>query len=41
MFDRILGSMSDALVETDPRGVVVRANRAARQLLDPAGIGLV
>ena len=41
VFDRILGSMSDALVETDPRGVVVRANRAAVELLDPAGAGLV
>ena len=41
VFDRILGSMSDALVETDPRGVVVRANRAAIALLDPSGAGLV
>lgn len=41
VFARILGSMSDALVETDPRGVVVRANRAAGELLDPAGAGLV
>ena len=40
-FDRTLTSMSDALIETDPRGVVCRVNRAATELLDPAGEGLI
>ena len=40
-FDRTLTSMSDALVETDPRGVVSRVNRSATQLLDPSGEGLI
>lgn len=40
-FDRVLTSMSDALVETDPRGVIVRANDAARELLDPIGADVV
>ena len=40
-FESVLSSMSDALVETDPRGVITRANDAAVALLDPAGTGIV
>ena len=40
-FERVLSSMSDALIETDPRGVIVRANDAATDLLDPSGRHIV
>jgi PAS domain S-box-containing protein len=34
LIDRLLGAMSDAVLVTDPRGLIVRVNAAAETLLD-------